>query len=279
MLYFDSDRPGGPAEWNIWQAPIIPIVDFNGDGLVDDGDLDILNSYMGTNKKLCDIGPMPWGDGIVDEVDREVLMTYWGQEFEFLPFDLLAYWKLDENEGAIVYDSVGEIQAELFGDPVWQPTDGMFNGALLLDGIDDFVGTWGIRGLTDSDGDFSMFAWVKGGAPGQVVVSQWKGVNWLMADASNGYLKTDLKEAGDTAQSLVSEVTITDGQWHRVCITWDGTNRILYVDDVAVASDTQMSLERTAMGLNIGCGPNEESGTFWSGLIDDVRIYNRAVTP
>ena len=100
-----------------------------------------------------------------------------------------------------------------------------------------------------------------------------------MADASQGYLKTDLNEAGPTAQSLASEVTITDGQWHRVGITWDGLNRVLYVDDVAVASDTQTSSERSLMGLNIGCGPDETSGTFFSGLIDDVRIYNRAVRP
>ena len=53
----------------------------------------------------------------------------------------------------------------------------------------------------------------------------------------------------------------------------------VYIDDIAVASDMQQSLERSGMGLNIGCGPNEESGTFFSGLIDDVRIYNRAITP
>jgi len=190
---------------------------------------------------------------------------------------LIAHWKLDETEGTIIYDSVSEIQADLFGDPIWQPTDGMVDGALMLDGIDDFVGTWSIPGL--SDGELSVFAWVKGGAPDQVVVSQYNGVSWLMADASQGYLKTDLKEPGDTAQSLVSEVTITDGEWHHVGIAWDGTNRVLYVDDVAVASDTQTSLERSTIGLNIGCGPNEESGTFFSGLIDDVRIYDRAITP
>jgi hypothetical protein len=32
-------------------------------------------------------------------------------------------------------------------------------------------------------------------------------------------------------------------------------------------------------GLYIGAGKNLEPGTFWSGLIDDVRIFNRAITP
>ncbi len=190
---------------------------------------------------------------------------------------LLGHWALDETEGIVAQDSAGRIKAELFGDPVWRPTDGMVDGALMLDGIDDFVGTWASSDL--SAGRLSVFAWIKGGAPGQVVVSQSGGVNWLMADASHGYLKTDLKEAGDTARSLVSEVTITDGNWHHVGITWDGMNRFLYVDGVAVASDTQTSLKRSSRGLNFGCGPDEASGTFWSGLIDDVRIYDVALTP
>jgi hypothetical protein len=29
----------------------------------------------------------------------------------------------------------------------------------------------------------------------------------------------------------------------------------------------------------IGCGATRTPETFWSGLIDDVRIYNRAVKP
>lgn len=32
-------------------------------------------------------------------------------------------------------------------------------------------------------------------------------------------------------------------------------------------------------GLNIGTGKNLDAGTFWSGLIDDIRIYNQAVKP
>jgi len=34
-----------------------------------------------------------------------------------------------------------------------------------------------------------------------------------------------------------------------------------------------------AGGLNIGCGKNMTPNTYWTGLIDDVRIYNRAVKP
>ena len=276
-LYFVSDQSGGIGGYDMYEAPIMPILDFNGDGIVEIGDLLLLIESWDQNDSTTDIGPAPWGDGIVDKADLEILMSYWGQEID--DPTLIAHWKLDETEGATAHDSASDIEADLYGNPTWQPTGGMVDGALLLDGIDDFVGTWNIPDL--SAGKLSVFAWVKGGAPGQVVISQFHKASWLMADASNGYLKTDLKaNMGRSAgQWLISEVTITDGEWHRVGLAWDGTNRVLYVDDIAVASDTQTELEYSTMGLNIGCGPNETSGTFWSGLIDDVRIYNRAVTP
>ena len=48
---------------------------------------------------------------------------------------------------------------------------------------------------------------------------------------------------------------------------------------VIVAQDTQNGLEGSFNGLYIGCGKNMQPGTYFSGLIDDVRIYNRAVKP
>jgi hypothetical protein len=153
----------------------------------------------------------------------------------------------------------------------------VLGGALELDGIDDCVIS-GV-GLNSADGPFSVFAWVKGGAPGQVILSQTDVVDWLLADAPDGNLMTELKSAGRAGSPLQSQTSITDGNWHRIGFVWDGLNRILYVDDIAVAQDTQNGLESADNGLYIGCGKNMEAGTFFSGLIDDVRIYNRAVYP
>ena len=80
MLYFNSNRPGGFGEMDLWQAPITPIVDFNGDGKVDTADLVMLIDGWGTDDTLYDIGPMPWGDGVVDVEDLIVFIKYWEQE-------------------------------------------------------------------------------------------------------------------------------------------------------------------------------------------------------
>ena len=80
MLYFNSDRPGGSGYMDVWQAPIVPIVDLNGDGIVDADDMCIIVDHWGENYSLCDIGPMPWGDGIVDVQDLIVLAEHLFEE-------------------------------------------------------------------------------------------------------------------------------------------------------------------------------------------------------
>jgi L-ascorbate metabolism protein UlaG (beta-lactamase superfamily) len=192
-------------------------------------------------------------------------------------FSLMAHWKLDETGGAIVHDSVAGKDGALSGNPIWQPAGGKMDGALQLDGADDYVSTPFV--VNPADGPLSVFAWIKGGAPGQVIISQIDAVNWLAAGASQGKLMTELKSSGRLGGPLFSEAVIIDGDWHRVGLTWDGSTRILYVDDVEVAKDTQSGLAGSTGGLYIGAGSNLGLGSFWSGLLDDVRIHSRAAAP
>jgi hypothetical protein len=285
MLYLSCfKRPGGYGIYDIWQASIVPIVDFNGDENVDIQDLLKLIQSWGENDPSVDIAPPPFGDGIVDEKDLEVLMGYWGLEIPS-PF-LVAHWKLDETEGDIAYNSISDNYGIISGNPTWQPDSGQVAGALEFDGIDDYIKTGFV--LNPSVGPFSVFAWIKGGAAGQAILSQENGANWLMADSVDGVLKTDLKEPASAGRvptppgpPLISPIVVTDGDWHRVGFVRDGINRILYVDDVEVARDIAANLESAGAGggLYIGAGSGLEPSTLWTGLIDDVRIYNWVVSP
>ena len=127
-LYFCSTRPGGLGGWDIWQAPILPVVDFNGDGIVDAADMCIMVEYWGTDEPLCDIGPTPLGDGIVDIQDLIVLAEHLFEEMD--DPTLIAHWELDETEGDIAYDSANDNDGTVYGDPAWQPEGGMVDGAL-----------------------------------------------------------------------------------------------------------------------------------------------------
>jgi carboxypeptidase D len=248
--------------------------DFNRDGIVDFTDYSQLAQYWQQDKSSVDISPLPNGYGIVDFHDLSLLAEYWLEEIPDLR--LVAHWKLDESQGSIARDSAGSYDGTLHGEPVWQLTAGQVDGALALDGIDDYVSTDFV--LNPADGPFSVFAWIKGGAPGQVAISQAGGLNWLLADPTAGALMTELKGSGRFGYALISQTVIINGDWHRVGLTWDGSNRILYVDDVEVAKDTQSSLVGSDGGLYLGAGKTRGAASFFSGLIDDVRIYNQALS-
>ena len=60
----------------------------------------------------------------------------------------------------------------------------------------------------------------------------------------------------------------------------DGTGRHLYVDGAEVANNGRdVGSVSSDAGPYFGAGKALEPATFWSGLIDDVRMYDRAVTP
>ena len=190
------------------------------------------------------------------------------------PTDLMAHWAFDETAGRVVSDSVGGRDGVLVGGPVWQPDSGKIGGALKLDGISDFVVTDVL--LDPADGPFSVYAWIKSGAPGEAVLSQ-DGADWLLTDPANGQLTTGLKGTGQSASSLYSKKAVTDGNWHHVGLVWDGANRTLYVDGIAVATDRLTAPAGSFGGLIIGAGRNLEPatafGTFGFWICFGFRIW------
>ena len=281
MLYFASTRPGGVGGQDLWQmsiAPVRTIPDFNNDGRVDFKDFSRLAQHWMQDEPVFDISPAPDGDGIVDYKDMAGLAEYW------LSYPgLLAYWKLDETEGSIALDSAGGNNGTLHGGLQWLPIGGKIKGALQFDGVDDYVRTE--YALNPNEGEFSVFVWIKGGLMDQVIISQARventGMNWLCTDLTEGGLMTSLMGPGRSSVPLISQAVITDGTWHHIGLVWDGSCRILYVDDAEVAKDSAPlpELQDATGGLYFGAGSILKGGTFWSGLIDDIRIYESAVNP
>ena len=254
--------------------------DLTGDYIIDGQDMSILVDHWHTDNARYDIN----GDGIIDVQDLILLSEHLFEEI--LPLELIAYWKLDEVEGDIAYNSIGDNHGTLSGNPIWQPDSGQVAGTLQFDGLDDYIST-GIV-LNPKFTEFSVFAWIKGGSPGQAILSQknsFGGVSatWLGIDPLNGCLMTELVSppvGRFIAEPLESNHIITDDIWHHVGFVWDGSHRTLYVDGMEVAKDANplTSLNNSDGGLCIGTNKNLDAGTYFSGLIDDVRIYNEVLT-
>ena len=252
-------------------------VDFNSDGNVNFEDFCYLAAYFGDNEPPAAIPPLPFGDGTADARDVAALFDHWLEDVL-----ALAHWRLDEAEGDVAYDDAGDKDGVRHGDPNWRATGGSMGGALEFDGIDDYVSTDYI--LDPAEGPFSVYAWVKGGGPQEVVISQSNGMgngwSWLCVDSA-GNLMTDLraKAARGFHPPLISDFAITDGDWRRIGVVWDGTYRYLYVDGAEVKKDSepQPPLSGADGGLYFGAANTLSPETHWLGLIDDIRIYDMVV--
>ncbi len=261
----------------LWGVLFLP--DYNCDGVVNLRDFAALaNSWRAEDVSL-DVDPPPTGDGIIGYSDLAGLAAYW-----MVYPRMVARWKFDETEGDLASDALGQFTGTVHGFPLWRPADGRMGGAVELDGVDDYVRTDNV--LNPVDGPFTVFAWVQGGQPGQVILSQSNqpgpGEVWLGTDAGTGALRTNLVDISRNPAPLVSDAVVVDGDWHLVRLVWDGSYRHLYVDGHEVAADSARklsALKSSVAGFHIGAGKDLEPGSFWSGLIDDIRIYDRAVMP
>jgi glucose/arabinose dehydrogenase len=257
--------------------------DFDGDCDIDLSDFALFARAWLTNSSdarwngLYDISEPK--DGVVNALDLAVFADHWLADLR-----VVARWKMNESEGNIAHDSAGDNNGTLHGNPVWQPTGGKAGGAMQLDGVSDYVSTGFV--LNPADGPFTLLVWIKGGSPGQVIVSQADGTGigatWLGAGALDGSLLTEIAPpaAGRIGSPpLVSAILITDGRWHLVGLVWDGSHRRLYVDGAEAAADAEplAALESSDGGLYFGAGKNLDAPSFWAGLIDDVRIYDVAL--
>jgi len=244
--------------------------DFNDDGLVDTLDMHIMVDSWGRDDPACDIAPVPLGDGIVDVQDMNALAPYMAA----VDTRLIMHLRLDETGCDIATDSATHHDGILNGEPIWMPTDGVMGGTLQFDGIDDYVA--GPFVLNPTAGPFSFCAWIKTASPGSVIVSQANAFyDWLSIDSS-GKLMTPLSYP---MPALTSDAVITDDTWHHVGLVSDGVGKTLYVDGVEVASDASRPVLPLNGDLTLGAGKVLDPDSFFTGLMDDVRIYNQALGP
>ncbi|MCF7974150.1 MAG: LamG domain-containing protein [Phycisphaerae bacterium] len=82
-------------------------------------------------------------------------------------------------------------------------------------------------------------------------------------------------------QCVFGAVGDGDPNWHRIGLVWDRAYRSLYVDEELVATDVELqaNFSDNQGKLYIGATDSFDAGSFWSGMIDDVRIYDRVVKP
>src|SRR5690606_23433821 len=75
--------------------------------------------------------------------------------------------------------------------------------------------------------------------------------------------------------------TLWDGKWHHIVAVYNGGEKVIYIDNVAVSTVTASGKMDIGFGFDllIGAGRDESDlTTFYNGKIDEVRIYNYAIS-
>ncbi len=191
---------------------------------------------------------------------------------------LVAAFGFEEGTGAAVNDaSIANNDGSITG-ASWSPA-GRFGSALSFDGVDDRINVADSSSLDLTNG-MTLEAWVH-------------------PDQNAGWRTVVMKEAGgDLAYSMYSSAwsdrpsghvftggerdtrapaSLPVGTWSHLAVTFDGTTLRLYVDGTQVSSTAVGGTVLTSTGA-LRIGGNAIWGEYFKGMIDEVRVYSRALT-
>ncbi|MDH3455888.1 MAG: fibronectin type III domain-containing protein [Gemmatimonadota bacterium] len=193
---------------------------------------------------------------------------------------LVAHWTLDEGSGTVAGDASGYGNSgTLMNGPTWVP--GYTGTALSFDGDDDFVLVPDADAL-DLAGDFTISLFLNWSNENRDADILRKG----SAGTASHFYKVELKYnvlrvrlVGDRKAITLKDPQIRDdGSWYNVAVTRQGGWNRLYVDGVVVDS-TFRNVGNMSNSANLAIGAKDTGDDdFYEGLIDDVRLYSRALT-
>jgi hypothetical protein len=205
-----------------------------------------------------------------------------GDLWSFNTGRLVAWWKLDDGSGKTAADSSGfGRNGTLAGDVSW--ADGITGGALAFDGNGDYVDMGKDPGF-DITNQITVLAWIKVGAfdkDWQTIVAKGDRSWRLQRNQGENTLEfacSGLVVPGSDWGPIYGNINVNDGHWHHVTGVYDQEKIYLYIDgslDASAAAPGTIRVNEAPVYI----GENSQMpNRFWNGMIDDVRIYNYALS-
>jgi hypothetical protein len=191
----------------------------------------------------------------------------------------VAAYSFDGGSGDLVSDDSGAGNVGVISGAAWDPA-GKFGKALSFDGSGDFVSILDSASLHLSSG-MTLEAWVKPTALG----STWRTVifkerlgGMTYALYANDDFSRPLGQIYDTAErGAGGTAPLTPNVWTHLATTYDGSSLKLFLNGVQVSSVSVPSSIVSSTGL-LKIGGNGIWNEDFAGLIDEVRVYNRALS-
>jgi len=203
----------------------------------------------------------------------------------------LAYWSFDEGSGSIAHDGSGYGNNGTIYGASW--TTGVSETAMDFDGTDDYIEIVNPNELNfGTDTDFTFTAWIKAREsqlPYPTIVGRRNppasrgyiffnyGIGQLTVQLNRGEgVNWDYKNYFSGSQNLYNNL------WHHVAATGDRDDFLrFYVNGILQTNQYDISgfgNIDSSSNLFIGWEEKNPSATYFNGIIDEVRIYNKALT-
>jgi hypothetical protein len=196
-------------------------------------------------------------DCIVDYLDLELMAENWLVAADAPSnFGLVGHWESEGNAS----DSSGKGNHDVGQDDGWVeiPHSPLFDITNQIT-----VAAW-IKVRDFDDGD-------------QRVICKGDNMWRLRRHSNNSWMQFRLNGVAEN-DGAIGTTSVDDGEWHHVAGTYDQSNLILYVD---AAVDQTVSAPGNTIGTDTGnlfIGIEDDMSDDWNGLIDDVRVYDYALS-
>jgi fibronectin type 3 domain-containing protein len=192
------------------------------------------------------------------------------------------YWQFNDSTGTRAVDSWGARHGTLTGGT--SSTSGLQGKAIQLNGSNGYVAL--PAGLMSSVNDFTIAGWVK-----LTASTTWARLfdfgtgttNYMFLSPVSGTntVRYAIKVNGGAEQQINSTSPLPANEWHHVAVTLSGSAGTLYIDGVAAGTNTNMGNKPSALGTtnqNYIGKSQFGSDAYLNSIVDEFRIYNRALT-
>ena len=193
---------------------------------------------------------------------------------------LVAAYGFEEGTGSNVADVSGNGNNGVITAATWN-NSGRFGKALSFNGSSSLV-TVNDSASLDMTSAITLEAWVNPSS----TATAWRDILYKATDT--WFLMGSTPQAGApdfggtfASTNVYGTGTVPVNTWTHLAATYDGATMKFYVNGVLANSRAQTGAIAASSGaLSIGGDsiPHDSGPHFWAGLIDEVRIYNRALT-
>jgi hypothetical protein len=192
---------------------------------------------------------------------------------------LVAAYGFNEGSGSSVGDSSGNGHTGTISGASWT-TQGKTGNALSFDGVNDWV-TVNSSTLLNLTTAMTVEAWVfpttNSGAR-NVLIKEGINRDTYNLYARSGGNKSEIFAFIGGQNRSAESTAVAANVWTHIAGTYDGSSLRLYINGVEVAANNLASGSILTSNNPLRIGGNSIWGEFFQGRIDDVRIYNRALS-